>query len=149
MKHATNDMETRLSIMNPAVAEAFSNYPQEIKERLLFLRQLILETAASTEGITHIEETLKWGEPSYLCKQGSTIRINQVSSGTDEYAMYFHCQTVLIETFRELYPDLFRFDGNRALVFTVNDKIPVEALTTCIGLALTYHRVKHLPMLGA
>ena len=135
--------------MNTEVEKVFSTYPEEIKKHLLFLRQQILETAEKTAGITHFKETLKWGEPSYLCKQGSTIRINQVGSSPNEYAMYFHCQTTLIETFRELYPDEFRFDGKRALIFTVNDKIPADALQHCISLALTYHRVKHLPMLGA
>ena len=32
----------------------------------MFLRQLIFETAAATEVVGELEETLKWGEPSYL-----------------------------------------------------------------------------------
>ncbi len=135
--------------MNTKIQKIFSTYPEKIRKHLLLLRQLILETAAKTEGITGFEETLKWGEPSYLCKQGSTIRINQIRSSSNEVAMYFHCQTILIETFKELYPDEFRFDGKRALVFNVNDEIPVDALKHCISLALTYHRVKHLTLLGA
>ena len=135
--------------MTTEVEKVFLSYPLEIRKRLLFLRKLILETAATIEGITHFEETLKWGEPSYLCKQGSTIRINQSRSHAEEYAIYFHCQTVLVETFRELYPDEFRFDGNRAFIFHRDDEVPVAALQHCISLALTYHRVKHLVLLGA
>ena len=60
------------------VAAVFNSYPPKIKSKLMFLRQLIFDTAASIEGIGEIEETLKWGEPGYLTpesKSGSTIRI--------------------------------------------------------------------------
>lgn len=53
--------------------------------------------------------------------------------------MYFHCQTTLVDTFKELYHDKFRFEGNRSLLFNENDKIPVAELSHCIALALTYH----------
>jgi hypothetical protein len=63
--------------------------------------------------------------------------------------MYFHCKTKLVDTFRELYNDTFNFSGNRAIIFSKNDKIPVDELKYCIYLSLTYHRRKHLPLLGA
>jgi hypothetical protein len=62
--------------------------------------------------------------------------------------MYFNCRTKLVDTFRELYRDQFKFYGNRAIVFHEGDEIPIDALKHCILLALTYHRRKHLPMLG-
>ena len=46
-------------------------------------------------------------------KSGSTIRIDQVKAEAGQYAVYFHCQTDLVETFRELYPEL-RYGGNRS-----------------------------------
>ncbi len=67
----------------------------------------------------------------------------------DRYAIYFNCNTSLVGTFRELYGDLFRFEGNRAIVFGAADPLPVNELKHCVALALTYHRVKHLPLLGA
>ena len=54
------------------------------------------------------------------------------------YAIYFHCQTDLVETFRELYPEL-RYGGNRAILLDAGDKVPEKALRHCIALALTYH----------
>ena len=63
--------------------------------------------------------------------------------------MYFNCNTSLVDTFRELYGDVFMFEGNRAIVFGEADEIPVAELKHCISLALTYHRVKRLPLLGA
>jgi hypothetical protein len=135
-------------IVCETVAEKFESYPDQIRSRLLFLRKLIFE-AASESNVSDIEETLKWGEPSYVAKSGSTVRIDWKKSSPNQYAMYFNCNTMLVETFRELYKEQFRFVGNRAIVFDENGKIPVDELKHCIALALNYHRIKHLPMLGA
>ena len=64
----------------------------------------------------------------------------RVKSRPGRYAMYFHCQTTLVETFRRRYPGTFRYEGKRAIVFDANDRVPVGALQRCIALALTYHR---------
>jgi hypothetical protein len=55
--------------------------------------------------------------------------------------MYFNCQTTLVDTFRTLFPEL-SFEGNRALVFEASEELPIDAVSTCIELALTYHRRK-------
>jgi len=135
-------------IKNPEVAEIFKNYPQTMREKLLFLRQLILDTASKTEGINNVEETLKWGEPSYLTKGGSTIRIAWEKSTPKQYTMYFNCKTKLVDTFKQLYYDKFKFESNRAIVFNENDEISIKALKHCIALSLSYHKIKHLPLLG-
>jgi len=135
-------------ITSSAVDEVFNQYPVYIQEKMLFLRKLVIDTASETEGIDRLEETLKWGEPAYLTKTGSTIRMDWKKSSPQQYALYFHCKTRLIDTFRELYGDSLRFDGNRAIVFKENDEIPVDVVKHCILLSLTYHRIKHLPMLG-
>jgi Domain of unknown function (DU1801) len=127
---------------NPAVAATFAGYSANVRRKLLTLRQLIFDTAAATQGVGELEETLRWGEPSYLTTQtrsGSMVRINAKGSG-GRYAMYFHCQTNLVETFRERYADKFTFEKNRAIVFANGDTVPVKELRHCIALALTYHR---------
>jgi len=136
------------TIDNPQVAAIFQSYPKNIRTKLLQLRQLVFETAAETEGVGEVEETVKWGEPSYAVKGGSTIRMDWKSKNPGHYAMYFHCKTRLIDTFKEVYGDQFDFEGNRAILFDVHNKVPVEALKHCISLSLTYHRRKHLPLLG-
>jgi len=135
-------------ITNPEVAEVFNQYPKHLREKLMFLRQLIIDTASETEEVGELEETLKWGEPSYLTKTGSTIRINWKKSKPEQYAVYFHCKTKLIDTFKELYRDVFKFEGNRAIIFNEGDEIPINELKHCISISLTYHRRKKLPMLG-
>ncbi len=135
-------------IKNIEVAAVFGRYPKQIREKMLFLRTLVIDTATTAEGIDRLEETLKWGEPAYLTKSGSTIRMDWKKSSPNQYAMYFNCKTSLVDTFREIYGDCLRFEGNRAIVFYENDEIPVDELKHCILLSLTYHRIKHLPMLG-
>jgi len=128
---------------NVAVAEAFEAYPSGMRRKLLALRKLIFETAVSTEGVGELEETLKWGEPAYLTSQtksGSTVRIGWKKSNPSQYAMYFHCQTNLVETFRTLFPNKFKFEGNRAIVFNESDVVPTDSLAFCITAALSYHR---------
>ncbi|GLI09110.1 hypothetical protein YDYSG_51420 [Paenibacillus tyrfis] len=136
------------AIKNTKVEDVFEQYPKQIRSKLLILRQLILDTAIETEGVDHVDETLKWGEPSYITKKGSTVRIGWKPSSPDQYAMYFNCNTKLVATFKEVYRDLFNYEGNRAIVFAENDEIPVNEFKQCIALALTYHTRKHLPMLG-
>jgi hypothetical protein len=133
---------------NHEVAEVFNTYPKHIQKCLMCLRQLILDTASESEDVGALEETLKWGEPSYLTKSGSTIRMDWKHSTPDQYALYFHCKTKLVDTFKELYGDKLKFEGNRAMVFHQNDEIPIDEVRHCIFLSLTYHRRKHLPMLG-
>ncbi|NJN50484.1 MAG: DUF1801 domain-containing protein [Gammaproteobacteria bacterium] len=109
---------------------------------MLELRELIFQTASAVEGAGEIQETLKWGEPAYLTtktRAGTTVRIGWKANAPERYAMYFHCQTNLIDTFRTLFPDDLRFEGNRAIVFDVGESIPREALSRCVAAALTYH----------
>ncbi len=130
-------------IDNAQVAAVFRSYPRRVAAKLLSLRRLILDVASSTEGVGPVEETLRWGQPSYLTAQsgsGSTIRIDRVRSRPGRYAMYFHCRTTLVETFRRRYPGTFRYEGNRAILFEAHEEVPVGALSRCIALALTYHR---------
>lgn len=134
--------------INKEVEKVFDNYPKEIREKLMLLRKLVFDTAEETSGITSLEETLKWGEPSYITKGGSTIRMDWKKLNPDQYAMYFNCKTKLVDTFKERYKDKFKYEGNRALVFQKNEIVPINELKHCISLALTYHSIKNLPMLG-
>jgi len=130
---------------NPEFENVFKNYPLPVREKLLNLRSIIIETAKETEAIAEIEETLKWGEPSFLVKKGSTIRIDWKVKFPEQYAIYFKCTSMLVSTFKNMFGDLFTYEGNRAIIFQLDDQIPNPELKKCIKAALTYHRVKHLP----
>ena len=134
----------RKHLMSPTVAATFDGYPNEIREKLLGLRELIFEVAAETPGVGTIDETLKWGEPAYLTtntKSGSTVRIAWKKSHPDQYSMYFICTTNLVETFRSMFPSDFHYEGNRAINFSAEEAVPEDALRFCIAAALT-HRLR-------
>ena len=135
-------------IENPDVTRVFDGYPDAMRVKMMRLRQLVLDTASETEGVNSLEETLKWGEPSYLTKGGSTVRIDWKKRAPDRYSIYFNCNTKLVETFKRIYGDTFTFEGKRAIVFGETDQLPVDELKHCVSTALTYHRVKHLAFLG-
>jgi hypothetical protein len=125
-----------------AVAEVFATYAPAQKKKLTELRDIIYQVAATTEGIGAIEEVLRWQQPSYLTPEtgsGSTVRIDAIKGQPQKYAMYFHCQTGLVDHFRQIYPRQFSYEGNRALVFDVADEVPEAELRHCVSLALTYH----------
>lgn len=141
-------MNTLQLTTNPKVGVVFNNYPDMVCNKLTNLRDLILETAKETEEITNIEETLKWGEPSYLTKYGSTIRIDWKEKNPTQYAMYFKCTSRLVETFKAAFGARFKYEGKRAIVFDLDEEVPTDELKYCIKAALTYHKVKQLPTLG-
>ncbi|MCF6226405.1 MAG: DUF1801 domain-containing protein [Xanthomonadales bacterium] len=119
-------------IKTPEIAEVFRSYPPRMRQKLLRLRELVLDAAAESECIG-LEETLKWGEPSYVCKGGSAVRLGWKEKTPHQYMMYFNCQTKLVDTFKELYRDKFKFEGNRAIVFDKNTEISTDALKHCIS----------------
>ena len=127
-----------------AVAALLRSYPKPVGAKLQALRKLIIDTARKTAGVGALAETLKWGQVSYLTSEsgsGSTIRIDQAKSAANQVGVYFHCQTNLVETFRELYPKL-SYSGNRAILLDIDAPLPEAELSHCVALALTYHLLK-------
>lgn len=109
---------------------------------MLALRQLIFEVAQNTEGVGALEETLKWGQPSYLTTQtgsGTTIRIDQLKKKPGYFAIFTHCQTPLVDDFRQTYGNSFAYDKNRAIIFHENDTPAHDKISEFIRSALTYH----------
>ena len=142
--HKTKTKPRDVDRIDPAVAAVLDSYPRPLKSKLLALRALILDTARKTEGVGRLEEAMKWGQASYLTSEsrsGSTVRIDRVKSADDQVAVYFHCQTNLVETFRELYPEL-SYSGNRAILLDAGAPLPKAELGHCVALALTYHLKK-------
>jgi hypothetical protein len=131
-------------IPDTGVASVFKSYPPGIRAKLMALRELVFDTADKTTGVGRLTETLKWGQPSYLTEEtgsGATVRIDRLKAGSG-YAIYFHCQSGLVGQFRALYPDTFKYQGKRAILFASDDRVPARELRHCIALALTHHSRK-------
>ena len=138
-------MSRALPFQSPDIALAFDAYPPAIKAQADDASPDDLRRGRSDGGsrcargnaqvgrarIRHGLEQERKYRPHYLEKSRPT-----------QYAMYFHCQTNLVDRFRGWFPNDFTFEGDRALIFEAGEPIPVEALTACIIAALTYHRDK-------
>ncbi|EGR1072196.1 DUF1801 domain-containing protein [Vibrio cholerae] len=111
------------------------------------IRSLIFEISESRE-LGEVKESLKWGEPSYSVINGSTIRFDWKAKYPEQYFIFFNCKTKLVDTFRELYSDTLKFQGNRAIVLNINEALPIEQLSHCIEISLKYKLIKDLPLLG-
>lgn len=110
------------------------------------LRALILSTAADLPEVGAIEETTKWGQASFAPtrpRTGTPLRLGEPKAGG--FAIYAHCATSVISDFQALFPDDFRYDGNRAVLFNGPDDIQPDKLRLLIAAALRYHLKQHDP----
>ena len=123
-------------------------YPDEAKFQFLKIRDAIFEVAKE-DCLGEITESLKWNEPSYQSKNGSTVRMDWKDKSPSTVSVYFNCKTTLVETFKEVYRDTFHYVGNREIIFQVSETLPMVELKACISMSLRYHKIKHLPLLGA
>jgi len=117
---------------------------QPAGRRLTQLRQLVLDTAAQLEEVGDLQETTKWGQSAFLPRKprvGTTIRLDVFDD--DHVALFVHCQTDLISTFRTLFPEL-QYSGNRALLIPVTGRLPRQAVEMFVEAALTYHLRKRV-----
>ncbi|EGQ7810892.1 DUF1801 domain-containing protein [Vibrio parahaemolyticus] len=133
--------------MDKVVKDRFDEYPDNARVRLAELRNLVFQVASELE-LGEVDETLKWGEPSYSVKTGSPLRMDWKLKSPNSCYLFFNCQTKLIDTFRELYSDELVFQGNRAIVLSLSKPLPETVIKSCLELALTYHQRKNLPLLG-
>lgn len=140
---------SKLNIITDSAFEAkIANYPDDVREKMEFLRGLVLETAKETPEIKKLEETLKWGEPSFVTKTGSTLRMDWKAKTPNQYQMYFKCTSRLVETFKTVFGDFFEYEKSRAIIFQLDQEVPQTELKQCIKATLMYHKVKNDLTLG-
>lgn len=124
------------------VQEVFESFDKPVRERLLELREMIIDETARHSGIGELQETLKWGQPSYLPvkpRTGTTIRIDRHPAKADRVGLYFNCNSSLADDYQQLYPGVFEYEGRRAILIGLNGPVREKELRHCIALALTYH----------
>ena len=124
--------------------EAFTKH---VRPTFDLLRALVHQVAQDSD-VLMIHETLKWGEPSFVTKHGSTLRMDWKEKSPSTFALYFQCSSKLIHTFKLVFPNVFSFETNRAIHLNFGDELPVAQLSECIRVTLWYHKLKHLPLLG-
>ena len=136
------------SAMPAEVAVAFEAFPAPVRRRLLEIRGLIFRSAETLDGVGPLTEALRWAQPAYLTEAtgaGSTIRLGRTGGLELECAVFFNCQTTLVEEFRDQFADVFRYQKNRAILLDASAPLPEPPLSLCLGMALTYHLRRPCP----
>lgn len=134
--------------MSTVIDQQIAGYPASAKDALYHIRHLVAEVA-NEQDITDVTECLKWGEPSFTCASGSTLRVDWKAKNPEALSLFVNCKSQLASTVNELYGDHLNVIGNREIQLPLGQAWPQESVKHLIQLALTYHRVKHLPLLGA
>jgi len=123
---------------SPSVRAAFDAFDPVPRALLLTLRTAIFDTA-KTLPVGRIEETLKWGQPSYATpntRAATPIRLGVTKTG--DVGVFTHCQSTVMSDFRALAPPHMRFDGNRALLLPPSKPFVINDITPLIRAALSY-----------
>lgn len=130
------------------IDQRIANYPNDAVNALNQLRALV-HAVAEEQKISDVAECLKWGEPSFTCASGSTLRMDWKEKQPDVVSIFVNCKSQLAATTKELYGDHLDVIGNREIQLPLNKTWPQESVKHLIQMALTYHKIKHLPSLGA
>ncbi|WP_425039797.1 DUF1801 domain-containing protein [Primorskyibacter sp. S187A] len=123
------------------VADVFAQIETPYRDVLMDTRKLIFDVAASDPRIGALEETLRWGEPAYVTtrkKTGSTIRLG-VAKASGTPALFFNCQTRIVEEMRVRFGTELTYEKNRAILLDEKGLAAPDALGIAIAAALTYH----------
>ena len=125
-------------VPTPTAQAAFDAMPEPARDTLLKIRTMIYRLAADLP-VGRIEETLKWGQPSYATpdtKAATPIRLGVTKTGTP--AIFTHCQSSVMADFQSICGTGFTFDGNRALHLPADALPPLDNLAPLLRAALTY-----------
>ena len=142
----TRGLRRQRAYMQPLptqLIDVIAPWPMPAQTHVHTIRAAILSAVADTPHVGPISETLKWGQPSWLteaCKSGTTIRVAWTQAQADQIGLYLNCQTTLIATMREIYPDAFTYAGNRGLFSPLDAPLPTGPLDHVIRMAQSYHR---------
>ena len=128
--------------MSAPVAAAFATFSDAQRTALFQLREWIFDLAERLPDVGGVEETLKWGQPSYLGKRprvGTTIRLGAPNAA--HVAFYVNCQTTLVDQYRALLApsSSIAFEKSRAVLFPVNAPLPHDDIRLFFQMALRYH----------
>ena len=100
---------------------------------------------AEKAGAGPLDETLKWGQPSWRPmkpRTGSTLRIDWSPKYPSRLSLYVDCKTDLAARMQMLYPDLPENDGQRHLAVALDAPLPEQAIAHLADMTFTYHRTK-------
>ncbi|MGJ8545148.1 MAG: hypothetical protein ACSHWZ_06860 [Sulfitobacter sp.] len=140
-------MTLSLPPLPAAFATASQNWPLAAQQTLANVRRVV-HTMCTGCDAAPLQETLKWGEPSWLPRApriGTTLRAAWKPQRPDHFGLFVHCQTSIAAEFDALYPPhsgppLFTRESNRAIWLPLDAPVPEGPIGHLALMALTYHR---------
>ena len=117
----------------------------EPAQRTLWQCRAMFHDVAEKAGAGPLDETLKWGQPSWRPmkpRTGSTLRIDWSPKYPSRLSLYVDCKTDLAARMQILYPDLPENDGQRHLAVALDAPLPEQAIAHLADMTFTYHRTK-------
>lgn len=128
-----------IPFQSEAVAKAFDDFEPKVGAALLELRELVFVVAAEIDRLAGVEESLKWGQPSYAPKPktGTPIRLGLTKSG--DPTLLVHCQTSLVADLEADNAHGLRTTDNRAVILPEHGVMDHPGLRGFVRAALTYH----------
>jgi len=100
---------------------------------------MIYEICSELDNVGDIEESLKWGQPSYGTKPktGTPIRLGLSKGGSP--ALFVHCQTTLVSDLDSNNIHGLETLDNRAVLLPKGTFWENPGLRSFVRAALTYH----------
>ncbi len=123
-------------ISDPTVQAAYDAMLPDVLVGIYQLRRLIFDCAKTSPDVGEVKEVLRWGQPSFITKTGSTLRLGIPKTGG--FALYAHCQSTIISDFALMFAEEFDIEGNRAVHFHSLKDIDEDKLCHLINHALRY-----------
>ncbi len=102
----------------------------------------VFHHVAARNALGTLDETLKWGQPSWRPKRprtGSTLRADWRPDAPERLTLFVDCKTDLAARMADLYPDLPANDGRRAIALNLNDPLPEQPIAHLAQMTFTYH----------
>lgn len=134
--------QTALPPLPAEFSSCVARWPAPARRYFDTIRRIVWNVAVRAE-IGTLDESLKWGQPSWLPQRkrvGSTLRCYWHPARADTISLYLNCNTTLAETMKTLYPTSFDYEGRRGLHLSLHAPLPKDAIDHCAFLTLTYHR---------
>lgn len=113
--------------------KADTEISQDQHDGLAHLRARI-SACADANGIV-LEETVKWGQPSFKALNGTPVRIGTPKSGG--FGLFVSCSSTVIADYAATFEG--RFDGNRGVLFESVAEAESQPLEMLLMRAFRYH----------
>tara|TARA_R110002094_G_scaffold33089_2_gene45608 strand:+ start:2474 stop:2896 length:423 start_codon:yes stop_codon:yes gene_type:complete len=111
-------------------------------QRRLWACRALFHDIARNRDLGALDETLKWGQPSWRPRRprtGSTLRVGWDASDPSNLAFFVDCKTDLAARMHDIYPNLSGNDGRRRIAVDLAAPFHEQAIAHLAEMTFSYH----------